>query len=112
MTQNIGEQGLPMDVFNLRIKSLFEDYKIIVAEEKHKEGDTHYHAFIIDNKKDGTLSKNTYHKTFRKLFPEFPGIILDVQRTKRPAKLLLYLFKDVKRTDIIRFIRKGFAPGI
>jgi len=56
---------------------------------------------IIDRK---GVSKNTYQKVFRELFPEFRGISLDVGGIKSIVNTIKYLLKNIPLIELLEFI--------
>lgn len=86
------------------ILNLLPDSSILGVVESHKKReDKHFH--IVINSEKG-LSKNTYHKEFRLIFPNFTGMFLDVQGIKSIPNTLNYIFKIVDSSTLIHFLIK------
>lgn len=89
------------------LKSLFPNAIVLIVKELHKGlSGFHYHAYI---KCDG-VSKNTYIKQTRELFPEFTGIQLDIQGVKTIKGTISYLLKDLKVEHLIAFVINDLKP--
>jgi hypothetical protein len=67
--------------------------KVIGVKELHHDGiNFHFHVLII--LKTG-ISKNTYHKVIRDLFPVIKGFGLDVAGVRNIKFTVKYILKDV-----------------
>jgi len=73
--------------------------KILGVQEKHQNNLFHYHIIII--LKEG-LSKHTYRKTIRKVYPDISGHGIHIEGIRRMVKTIKYLIKDVNdENDVI-----------
>lgn len=101
---NVKSRNMRMEEVNIRITSNKSPGLIIITKELHKNiDDFHYHLYL---KFDKGLSKNTYKKELRNLFPEFDGISLDIQGVKNEGKLLDYLFKSFNLETLINYEKR------
>ena len=73
---------------------------IVAVVEKHANGEKHYHIILILKR---GLSKNTYRKTIRDLFPSMRGHGLDVSGVRNIKFTVKYILKDVTDTKSIFF---------
>lgn len=72
------------------ILNLYPNAKLLAAVEYHRSGKRHAHVYI--ELKPG-ISKNTYIKVFRKLFPNFEGHELNITGVTRKASTVGYILK-------------------
>lgn len=77
------------------------DMKILIVKEAHKSEDFHYHILVV--MRTG-LSKNTYVKDVREIFPLFTGRLIDVQGVKSLRKTVDYLLKDSSLRDVVTLL--------
>lgn len=73
---------------------------IVAVVEKHANGEKHYHIILILKR---GLSKNTYRKVIRDLFPSIGGRGLDVSGVRNIKFTVKYILKDVTDTKSIFF---------
>lgn len=73
---------------------------IVAVVEKHANGEKHYHIILILKR---GLSKNTYRKVIRDLFPSMGGRGLDVSGVRNIKFTVKYILKDVTDTKSIFF---------
>ena len=87
------------EVFEALLK-VEKEAAIVAVVEKHANGEKHYHIILILKR---GLSKNTYRKTIRDLFPSMRGHGLDVSGVRNIKFTVKYILKDVTDTKSIFF---------
>ena len=75
-----------------KCRSILNCQSVIVAKEYHKAEGYHYHVGILND----TASSHTVTKLFRKAFPEFEGMQLNVSFHKSWNTICAYILKQDK----------------
>lgn len=86
---NVGDILISLDKFGY----------VIGVTEKHSNDSTHYHVLFYNSK---GMSKHTYRKDIRRLFPTMSGHGIDVRGVRNIKHTIKYMLKIVKNpTDLI-----------
>ena len=75
-----------------KCRSILNCQSVIVAKELHKDEGYHYHVGILND----TASCHTVTKLFRKAFPEFEGMQLNISFHKSWNTICAYILKQDK----------------
>lgn len=89
-------RGLTKDQVHERVAKTFNILRAICCTENHEEGGHHFH-FAFENT---DASKNTATNKLRALFPEWPGMHLDIKFHKAWTTMAKYVTKEDKSYSI------------
>lgn len=87
-----------------RLDQLIPTCNILIVTEPQKGGGFNYYIIVISAQ---GLPKNTYINQFRKTFPEFFGLSLEVTSIKSLLNVYNYILEKVPPIDLIMFIEIG-----